>query len=109
MTLEKICAVAEFSSSGRQAFKIGGKDVVVFIIDGSYHAIDRRCSHMGGDLSKGKLNGNTIKCPIHGAEFNIETGELVKQVGKMAGLVKKASNIKTYQIEVTNDELFIDI
>jgi len=109
MTLEKICAVAEFSPSGTQAFKISGKDVVVFMVDGTYHAIDRRCSHMGGDLSKGKLDGNTIKCPIHGAVFNIETGELVKQVGKMAGLVKKASNIKAYPVEVTNDELFIDI
>jgi 3-phenylpropionate/trans-cinnamate dioxygenase ferredoxin subunit len=109
MTLHKLCEIEDFSKEGRQAFRIADKDIAVFHFEGSYYAIDRKCTHMGGDLANGALSGKTIKCPRHGAVFDVTTGELMQQVGKMAGLVKKAKNARTYKVQVKDRALFVDI
>jgi 3-phenylpropionate/trans-cinnamate dioxygenase ferredoxin component len=109
MAREKLCAVSEFPSDGRKLFKIGGKDIAVFLIDGKYYAINGKCTHMGGPLIKGKLEGKTINCPEHHAVYNLETGELLQQVGKLAGLLKKAKNAEVYPVEVDGDTLFISL
>lgn len=109
MVHEKLCAVSEFPSEGRQSFKINGKDIAVFLIDGKYYAIQRKCTHMGGSLLKGKLEGKTIKCPLHGAVYNLETGELLQQVGTLAGMLKKAKNAEVFNVAEENKQLFIEL
>lgn len=46
-------------------------------IDGTLYAINGECTHMGGPLGEGELDGTTVTCPWHGGEFNVTTGELV--------------------------------
>ena len=40
-------------------------------------AINETCSHLGGPLSEGKLEGNTIECPWHGSVFSLEDGSVL--------------------------------
>jgi nitrite reductase/ring-hydroxylating ferredoxin subunit len=40
-------------------------------------AIAETCSHLGGPLSEGKLDGVTVECPWHGSRFSLETGEVI--------------------------------
>ena len=49
--------------------------VAVFNIDGSYFAIEDVCTHDGGVLTGGPIEGDQIVCPRHGARFCIRTGE----------------------------------
>jgi 3-phenylpropionate/trans-cinnamate dioxygenase ferredoxin subunit len=49
--------------------------VAVFNLDGEYHAIENVCSHEYAELTDGELEGSEIVCPLHGARFNIRTGE----------------------------------
>ena len=49
-------------------------DVAVFNIDGEYFAIEDTCTHDGGCLTGGRIEGDIIECPRHGAQFNIKTG-----------------------------------
>ena len=109
MAKRELCKVADFPKDGRGSFKIGEKSVAVFLIENNYYAISQKCTHMGGNLAKGKLNGKIIKCPLHGAEYSLETGELVQQVGKLAGMLKKAKNAEVYPISLENDILFVDL
>jgi len=109
MVREKLCTVAEFPSAGRQTFKINGMDIAVFLIEGKYYAIQQKCTHMGGNLGKGKIEGKTIKCPLHGAVYNLETGALEQQVGKIAGMLKKAKDVVTYPIILEDQTLFIEL
>lgn len=39
-----------------------------------FHAIDDICTHDGGSLDQGTLDGNNIECPRHGAKFDVTTG-----------------------------------
>jgi 3-phenylpropionate/trans-cinnamate dioxygenase ferredoxin subunit len=49
--------------------------IVVFNLDGEFHAIEDVCTHDGGQLTGGQVEGDEIVCPRHGARFCIRTGE----------------------------------
>jgi 3-phenylpropionate/trans-cinnamate dioxygenase ferredoxin component len=55
--------------------EIGEHGVVVCRLDGRLHAFDDNCSHRDARLSEGRLRGATITCPVHGAQFDVRTGE----------------------------------
>ena len=59
---------------------------VVANIDGEYCATDDTCTHSGSSLSEGKLDGCTITCGWHGAQFDCKTGKLVKFPAKIRDL-----------------------
>lgn len=49
--------------------------VAVFHRDGDYYAIEDMCSHDGGELASGAVEGDEIVCPRHGARFCIKNGK----------------------------------
>jgi 3-phenylpropionate/trans-cinnamate dioxygenase ferredoxin subunit len=51
-----------------------GARIVVFNLDGEYYAIEDVCTHDGGQLTGGTVEGAEIVCPRHGARFSIKTG-----------------------------------
>ena len=54
---------------------VGEHGVVVCRVNGQLHAFDDNCSHRDARLSEGRLRGTTITCPVHGAQFDVRTGE----------------------------------
>jgi 3-phenylpropionate/trans-cinnamate dioxygenase ferredoxin subunit len=54
---------------------VDGTQIVVFNLSGEYHAIEDVCTHDGGQLTGGHVEGDEIVCPRHGAHFCIRTGE----------------------------------
>jgi 3-phenylpropionate/trans-cinnamate dioxygenase ferredoxin subunit len=70
----RIAPVAEFPPGSRRVVDLDGERIAVFNLGGSYHAIEDVCSHDGGELSSGELEGHEIVCPRHGASFDIRTG-----------------------------------
>jgi 3-phenylpropionate/trans-cinnamate dioxygenase ferredoxin subunit len=54
---------------------VDGTAVVVFNIEGDYYAIEDVCTHDGGQLTGGAVEGDQIICPRHGSRFCIKTGE----------------------------------
>lgn len=53
---------------------VNGAMLVLFNLDGEYFALDDVCTHDGGPLSDGVVQGDNVACPRHGACFNIRTG-----------------------------------
>jgi 3-phenylpropionate/trans-cinnamate dioxygenase ferredoxin component len=51
-----------------------GAQIVVFNLEGEYFAIEDLCTHDGGQLTGGSIEGSEIVCPRHGARFCIRTG-----------------------------------
>lgn len=49
--------------------------IAVFNLDGEFHAIENLCTHEYAVLTDGEVCGGRITCPLHGAEFDIRTGE----------------------------------
>lgn len=81
---------------------IDGRDVLVANIDGKFYATDDSCTHSGASLSEGKLEGCTITCGWHGAQFDCETGSLVKFPAKIRDLT-------SYNVVVESDNVFVEM
>jgi len=54
---------------------IGEHGVVVCRLAGQLHAVVDNCSHRDAKLSEGRLKGSLITCPLHGAQFDMRTGQ----------------------------------
>jgi nitrite reductase/ring-hydroxylating ferredoxin subunit len=74
MALTSIVDVSELQAGKGKAVQVGPKRIAVFQIDGAYYAIDDACTHRGGSLADGELDGATVTCPWHGATFDVKTG-----------------------------------
>lgn len=56
---------------------VDGTPVAVFKIDGAFYAIEDVCTHDGAEIASGRLEGDTIICPRHGARFCVKTGAVL--------------------------------
>ena len=81
---------------------IDGRDILVANIDGEYCATDDSCTHSGSSLSEGKLDGCTITCGWHGAQFDCKTGKLAKFPAKIRDLT-------SYNVVVESDDVFVEM
>jgi len=52
--------------------------VAVFNVGGVIYAVDAKCTHVGGPLDKGPVSGTTVTCPLHGSQFDLRTGAVVR-------------------------------
>jgi 3-phenylpropionate/trans-cinnamate dioxygenase ferredoxin component len=70
-----VCSVAELPPGNHHVVDVDGAQVAVFNLEGQYYAIEDACTHDGGILTGGPVEGDQIVCPRHGARFCIKTGE----------------------------------
>jgi 3-phenylpropionate/trans-cinnamate dioxygenase ferredoxin subunit len=70
----RVASVAEVPDPGRQLVEVEDRLVALFHVAGKFYAIDDVCTHDGGPLAEGQLDGFTIACPRHGAKFDIRDG-----------------------------------
>jgi len=102
----KVAEKYELTTEKVKAVKVGGNDVLLTNVDGVFYAISLKCTHMGGDFSKGQLEGKIVTCPRHHAQFDVTTGKVVSHP-KMALLHPKAKDAKTYEVKVENENIMI--
>ncbi|REK15856.1 MAG: non-heme iron oxygenase ferredoxin subunit [Planctomycetota bacterium] len=69
-----VAKVSEIPDPGKQIVEIDERLVVVVHAGGHFYAIDDVCTHDGGPLGEGELDGLTIACPRHGAKFDVRDG-----------------------------------
>lgn len=77
-----------------------GHDVAVFAIGGSLYAIDGKCTHVGGPLAEGMVEGTVVTCPWHGSQFDLATGAVREGPAQRP--------VKAYTVKVDGDDLLLD-
>jgi 3-phenylpropionate/trans-cinnamate dioxygenase ferredoxin subunit len=99
--LVKIATVDEVPVNGRKLIEINNVRIALFNLDGYFYAIEDVCTHDGGPLVEGEIvNGHEVKCPRHGARFDIRTG---------AALSLPAFEPTTaYDVYIQGQDLFIE-
>ena len=99
MSFIEVAKVEEIPAGQMKLFTVGDKNILIVNFEGIYYAINGRCTHMGGDLSKGKLEGKVVTCPRHGSQFDVTTGDCIS--GPKIGFIKlKARDETTYEVKV---------
>ena len=99
--LVKIAETKDVPPGTAVAVDLEGRAVALFNVDGRFYAIDGTCTHRGGPLSQGELDGTVVTCPLHGARFDVTTGEVL---GPPA-----ARGVGRYDVRVEGEDVKIEI
>ncbi len=73
----KVAKVHEVPEGHAKVFEVGDERVALCKVDGEVFAIADVCTHDGGPLGEGDLDGYEIICPRHGARFDVRTGAVL--------------------------------
>lgn len=68
---------SELQENKMQRAEADGVPIFLVRRGGRIFAMAEKCSHLGGPLSKGKFDGETVTCPWHYSKFKIEDGSIV--------------------------------
>lgn len=71
----KVTPLSSLSDPGRLITEIDDRVVVLFRVNNALYCLDDVCTHDGGPLGEGQLDGFQIVCPRHGARFDICSGK----------------------------------
>jgi len=77
MPFAKVARTDDIPAGHATMVEVNGKEIAIFNVGGSFHAIDNTCTHVGGPLCEGELEGSEVTCPWHGAVFDVTTGQVL--------------------------------
>ena len=91
----------ELAPGRMKRLDIGNRRILLANVGGRYYAVDDTCTHEDASLSAGFLNGELVKCPLHGSRFNVRTGEALEEPAEAA--------LRTYPVRQEGERILIDI
>ncbi len=68
---------ADVPEGGAKCISVERKPYALFKVGGKVYCLDNRCTHLGGPLCQGDVDGNVVECPWHGSRFDVRTGQVV--------------------------------
>jgi glycine betaine catabolism B len=95
----KVAEGKEIQPSTMKAVEVNGEKICLVNIEGKYYAIGNVCTHLGGPLAQGKLEGYEVQCPWHGSRFDIRTGNVVRPPALRSE--------PAYEIKVEDDNILV--
>ena len=103
MTQEFIEAgkAGELAPGTMKRIDIRGRRILLAKVDGRLCAVDDTCTHEEASLSTGVLNGELVKCPLHGSRFNVCTGKALEEPAE--------ESLRTYPVRLEGGRILIGL
>ena len=92
---------SELAAGTTRRIETDGIEILLCDVDGEVYAIEDVCTHDGGPLDQGELEGACVVCPRHGATFDVRTGA--------ARTLPAVLPVATYDVTVEGDDVFVDV
>jgi nitrite reductase/ring-hydroxylating ferredoxin subunit len=118
----EIAKTSELSDGMMKKYMVGDKDVLLARAQGKYYAAQGRCPHMRAYLSRGTLKGTIVTCPLHGSQFDLATGKVVRwvegkgftsSIGKLMSMLGIAAKHQTpltiYTVKIEGDRISVKL
>jgi len=97
----KVAKVGDIAEGDLKKVDVAGEPVALFNVEGKFYATSNICTHEHCELDENHMmHGDVVECTCHGSQFNIKIGVNV--------LPPAAEPLKTYQVSVENDEIFVE-
>jgi 3-phenylpropionate/trans-cinnamate dioxygenase ferredoxin subunit len=96
-----VAKASEIPDGRINVYEVEGVRVALCNVGGKFYAIDDVCTHDGGPLDQGVLEGNLVECPRHGAKFDVTNGRAV--------VLPAVRPVKTYPVEIEGDDVKVSI
>lgn len=97
----KTLKTSELSINSSKVINLGDKQIALFNYEGEYYALDDMCSHAEASLSEGDVYDCKVECPLHGAEFDLRTGEALTPPASKA--------VVCYEITTDENSIYIEV
>ena len=106
MAYERVANQAELPPTKMKIVVVNGKEILLANVYGMYYAIANKCTHSGGSLGQGSLDGTCVRCPNHGAMFDLRTGKAVE--GAKIGFMKiKVKDETCYPVKIEGTDILV--
>lgn len=108
-------AAANLADGQMIAVEIAGKEILIARVREGFYDISNRCTHAGGKLSVGILEGFVITCPVHGSRFDIRNGDVIQWtkwpgwISWIIKLFKPPKSLPIYEIKNERGEILVAI
>ena len=99
--LLKVAETNDVPPGTATAIDLEGRKIALFNRGGAYYAIGDSCTHRGGPLSEGEVEGTVVTCPWHGATYDISTGNAL---GPPA-----PQGVASYKVQIDGNDVKIEI
>lgn len=100
-TYVSVATTGEIEENDPHCIDVADDTILLVRTGGEYRALNNRCTHQGGPLCEGELTEETITCPWHGAEFDLNTGEPSQPPA--------TEGVEAYEVRVQGDEIEVKI
>lgn len=101
MAFVKVLGADELRPGQVRCVRVGRQRVALIRLDDGYYAIDDTCSHAEASLSEGGVQDCRITCPLHGARFDVRTGDALTPPA--------FSPVDTFAVKVEDGAVWVDI
>jgi nitrite reductase/ring-hydroxylating ferredoxin subunit len=94
-----VARVSELAAGEMKFAAVDGQRIVLANVEGRFYALRDVCGHRNAPLSRGRLLGHLIECPLHFALFDLRTGKLVD--GPIS------ADVPAYEVRVEGEMVYI--
>lgn len=95
----KVASTDELQPGAMKLVEVADERILLVNHEGRLYAWTEECTHAGGSLSEGDLNGNEVECPLHGSRFDVTTGEVTEGPADEA--------LGRYAVRVSGKDVFV--
>lgn len=95
----KVASVSDLAPGQLALVEVRGELICLANVDGTFYAIADECTHVGGALSDGELEGCVVTCPVHFAQFDIRTGKVLQRPAR--------EDAVTYEVKIEGQDVLI--
>ena len=94
-----VAKIGDVPVGGMTVVAIDRERIMLANVDGQFFAMRDMCGHRNAPLSRGRLEGCIVECPLHFAQFDVRTGRLID--GPIS------ADVPVYEVRVEGDTVFV--
>jgi 3-phenylpropionate/trans-cinnamate dioxygenase ferredoxin subunit len=113
--LVEVSKTGELQDGTMREVSVNGREILLARVGDRYYAASNRCPHMGGRLSRGRLEGTVVICPLHGSKFDLTDGRVVRWLkgsgvaSAIGGVLKSPRQLTTYNVSIEGDKILVKV
>ncbi len=95
----KLARADEVAPGEVRQYQVEDRPVALCNVDGDFHALEDICTHQFAHLSEGEFEGDRIKCPLHGAQFDVKSGKALS--------LPAVKPLPKHEVKVENGHVYV--
>ncbi len=95
----KVADTKDLQPSQMKEVQVNGETICVANVQGKYYAIGNICTHEGGPLAEGTLEGYEVECPWHYSKFDVRTGQVTAPPA--------SEPVLAYEVKIDGDSILV--